>query len=544
MLRFGYHHLYHPLIPLALARVYAMPSRMLEFSCKCCDHEFEAPTPEDGAFVQCPVCGHYFEDTHLAGEYRISPAAATDIVAGGRIGGFLVEAKIGVGAMGQVYRARQMSLNRTVALKVLPRAFADRPEFVRRFHEESTALSTLNHPNIVSIIERGHVGRTYFFVMEFVDGPSLTRLMLRPVTVDTFINVAKGVAAALEFAHSRGIVHRDIKPSNVMLNAHEVVKVGDFGLAGLLTNSGEGVEGPSGQSIGRMGTLSYMSPEQLRAPHEVDGRTDIYALGIIMYQLVTQERPELPLVKKPSQVCSTADPRLDPIIARCLAEDREDRYPSATELLVELRRFEMEMRLAPSCPQCDKVSPVDAEACAYCGADLGHFFEECPDCKRLNRLELKDCLYCGNDLARGRTIVSNRISTMLDYADRLRAEGSFTEALHMIDELSTTGGKAFEEQSSRADAMRQSALVERRSLARDRFNEANRMLQAHRFAEAVDMLKSVPPEEKDVTKAITHALQMQARYVARRKSSAATNLVLFIVGLIIVLVTLIIAWAS
>ncbi len=517
---------------------------MMQFSCKCCDHEFEAPAPERGAFVQCPECGHYFEDTNLAGEYRMSPAAATDIVAGGRIGGFLVEAKIGVGAMGQVYRARQMSLNRTVALKVLPRAFADRPEFVRRFHEESTALSTLNHPNIVSIIERGNVGRTFFFVMEHVDGPSLTRIMLRPVSMDMFINVAKGVAAALEYAHSRGIVHRDIKPSNIMLTAHDVVKVGDFGLAGLLTNSDEGGGGPAEQSIGRMGTLSFMSPEQLCSPQEVDGRTDLYALGIIMYQLITQERPELPLVRKPSKVCVTADPRLDPIVARCLAEDREDRYPSATELLADLRRFEMEIRLAPSCPQCDKISPADAEDCVYCGADLSEFFDECPDCKRLNRLELRDCLYCGSDLARGRTIVSNRISTMLDYADRLRAEGSYTEALHMLDEIGAIGGKAFEEQRSRADAMRRSALTERRTKGRESFDEANRMLQAQCFPEAIEMLKAVPPEEKDVTKAIAHARKMQTRYVARRKSSAATNLVLFIVGLIIVLVTILIAWAT
>jgi len=519
-----------------------MRARLMEFSCKCCDHEFEAPAPDRGAFVQCPECGHFFEDTHLAGENRRSPAAATDIVAGGRIGGFLVEAKIGVGAMGQVYRARQMSLNRTVALKVLPRAFADRPEFVRRFHEESTALSTLNQPNIVSIIERGHVGRTYFFVMEYVDGPSLTKVMLRPVGMDVFLNVVKGVASALEYAHSRGIVHRDIKPSNIMLTSHDVVKVGDFGLAGLLSDPATDAAVES--AIGHMGTLSYMSPEQLHAPNDVDGRTDIYALGIIMYQLCTQERPDLPLTRLPSQVCATADPRLDPIIAKCLAEQRDARYTSATELLADLRRFEMEMRLAPSCPQCDRVSPVDAQVCVYCDADLSGFFDECPDCKRPNRMELKNCLHCGSDLARGRTIVSKRISTMLDYADRLRLEGSFTEALHMLDEIGAIGGKAFEDQRSRADAMRRSALVERRARARRNFDAAGRMLRAHRFSEAIECLRAVPSEEKDVTEAIEQALQLQTEYVARRKSSAATNLVLFIVGLIIMLVIVLVAWAT
>jgi serine/threonine protein kinase len=518
-----------------------MPSRMMEFSCKCCDHKFEASAPEDGAFVQCPECGHYSEDTHLAGEHRRSPAAATDIVAGGRIGGFLVEAKIGVGAMGQVYRARQMSLSRTVALKVLPRAFADRPAFVRRFHEESTALSTLNHPNIVSIIERGHVGRTYFFVMEYVDGPALTKVMLRPVSMSMFMRVVKGVASALEYAHSRGIVHRDIKPSNIMLTSHDVVKVGDFGLASLLTDSAADA---SESAIGRMGTLSYMSPEQLKAPNDVDGRTDIYALGIIMYQLLTQQHPELPLAQMPSQVCATADLRLDPIIAKCLEERRDARYASATELLADLRRLEMEARLAPSCPQCDRVSPVDAQVCVYCDADIGEFFDECPDCKRLNRMELKQCLYCGSDLARGRTIVSKRISTMLDYADRLRLDGSYAEALHMLDEIRAIGGKAFEEQRSRAAAMRRSALVERRAKARTSFEDANRMLRAHRFAEAIECLRAVPPEEKDVTEAIEHAQQLQADYAVRRKSRAATNLVLFILGLIIVLVIVLIAWAA
>jgi len=117
---------------------------------------------------------------------------------------------------------------------VLPRAFARKPAFVQRFYTESMALSGLNHPHIVSIIDRGHVGDTYFFVMEHVDGPSLESIMGRPVSAELFVSIAKQVTAGLEYAHARDIVHRDIKPSNIMVNSQQEVKIADFGLAGVI----------------------------------------------------------------------------------------------------------------------------------------------------------------------------------------------------------------------------------------------------------------------------------------------------------------------
>ncbi len=511
----------------------------MKFTCPGCKQEFAAKRPSGGEPLRCPDCGHEFTDPDPTVMDDLGPLAAGGVAPGKELGGFQIEEKIGTGAMGEVYRATQLSLNRTVALKVLPRAFADRPAFVRRFHEESQALSTLNHPNIVTIIERGNVGKIYFFVMEYVDGPSLQQLMSRPFTVQEFVRIARGTAAALDYAHNHGVVHRDVKPSNIMMTEEVGVKIADFGLAGLMEQERKAAEGGAPRAR-RMGTPAYMSPEQRRNPMEVDGRADIYAAGVVFYELLTQERPEVPLSRPPSEVSRTADPRLDPIVTRCLEQDPDDRYQSAEELLEDLDRFESELKRAPACPSCGKVSPVRFHKCMYCDASLEQFFDICPDCRQRNRHDVRRCINCGVDLERGRTLVSNKVSMMLDQADRLRLNARFGEALELLEEVKTVEGKSFAEERKRAETLRHKVLEERRAAARRNYAEAMRMVRTHRFKEAIEMFRQVPPDIKDTTEAIKATMERQARIAAERRSESVTNLVLFAIGLIMLIFFLIV----
>jgi len=510
-------------------------------TCPHCREEFDTPRPASGEALTCPACGHDFVDTQPTLSEMTIRSPSTDIEPGSQIAGFLIEEKIGVGAMGQVYRARQLSLDRIVAFKVLPRAFADHPLFVTRFHEESTALSAMNHPNIVTIIERGNVGDTYFFVMEHIDGPALVQVMREPLDCNEFLNVAKGTAAALEYAHAHGIVHRDIKPANIMLNSQGVLKVADFGLGGLMaqTNLDEGDDKPR---INTMGTPAYMSPEQRRNALAVDGRSDIYSLGVVLYELLARQKPRLPLTRLPSEVSEAADPRLDHIVARCLQERPEERYQTAGELLADLALFEQEYALAPACPGCGTVSPVRSQSCVRCGRDLAQFFDICPDCNRKNRIEVRRCLACGMDLQGGRTIISQRVTMMLENADSMRLTRDFDGALEVLHEVKGIAGKAFEEHRERAKALEQRTVAERQRAAHEAYERAQQLVNDRQFAKAIELLRSIPPDIRDTAKAVANARRLQAQFVAQKKSAALINLLLIVLGLILVIVTLIVAF--
>jgi hypothetical protein len=506
------------------------------FTCPGCGAEFPAQSP-GGGDVRCPSCGKPFPDPEATVADETGPLAAGGVAPGKELGGFRVEERIGSGAMGEVYKATQLSLDRTVALKVLPSAFSERPAFVRRFHEESSALSALNHPNIVTIHERGNVGNIYFFVMEHVDGPSLQEFLSEPLEVEQFIRVAKGVASALDYAHSRGIVHRDIKPSNLMVNSAFEVKIADFGLAGLMEQERRAAEGGA-QRPRRMGTPAYMSPEQRADPLSVDGRTDIYAAGVVFYELVAGCRPKQPVTEAPSEVNERADPRLDPIVAKCLQEEPADRYQSAAEMLAALEQFESEWARAPRCPECGRVGPVRSQRCVHCNHDLDQFFDLCPECKHKNRRDVRRCLNCGVDLEKGRTLVTNRIAIMLDQADRLRLSGSYDESLQMLKEVRSVEGRAFENERHRAQVLSEKVRVERRERGLKAYEDARRLAGERRFREALDLFRSIPADVKDTRAAIRATLQLQAKIAAERKAAATTNLILLAVAIIIMVVVL------
>ncbi|NQT89530.1 serine/threonine protein kinase, partial [bacterium] len=204
------------------------------------------------------------------------------------IGGYEVLEQLGKGGMGTVFKARQVSMDRLVALKVLPPKLAEDEAYVARFVREARAAAKLTHPNIVQGYDVGEADGTHYFAMELVDGPSVKNLLDRSGTIEEkkALNIAGAVARALEEAQRHGIVHRDIKPDNIMINSRGIVKLADLGLA--RTTAKVDTVTLDGTAIG---TPQYMSPEQVRAEPDLDTRADIYALGATLYHMVTGEFP-------------------------------------------------------------------------------------------------------------------------------------------------------------------------------------------------------------------------------------------------------------
>jgi serine/threonine protein kinase len=260
----------------------------------------------------------------------VSRARPEDLIPGYR----LLEL-VGKGGMGEVHRATQLSLERRVAVKLLAQNLAGDAGFVARFEKEAAALAQLSHPNIVSIVDKGRAGETYYLVMEFVEGPSLRELISAGITASAGLRAIAEVARAIDYAHGRGVIHRDLKPENILVDAQagNICKVSDFGLAGFL-DDGPGRFRMTATHVA-MGTLAYMAPEQRVDARNADHRADLYSLGVMLYELLTGEAP-MGAFSPPSQRKPGVDPRLDPIVARCLQPDPRDRYPRVTELLVDL----------------------------------------------------------------------------------------------------------------------------------------------------------------------------------------------------------------
>nr|WP_044283820.1 serine/threonine-protein kinase [Myxococcus stipitatus] len=261
--------------------------------------------------------------------------AVETFVAAARVSlpGFELQEMLGRGGMGEVWLARQTSLGRTVAVKLLPPKLAKDPEFVARFEKEATALAALNHPNIVQIIDRGVAGEHYYFVMEFVEGRSLREaISASALTPQQGLKLLLQAARAIECAHDKDIIHRDLKPENILLDGRGNVKVADFGLAGI--RQSESRLQLTATAVA-MGTLNYMAPEQRRDAKNVDGRADLFSLGVVLYEVLTGELP-LGRFKLPSQRVPGLDPRVDLVVERLLETDPEARYAKAGDLCAAL----------------------------------------------------------------------------------------------------------------------------------------------------------------------------------------------------------------
>jgi TolA-binding protein len=255
-----------------------------------------------------------------------------------KLGPYEIRGEIGRGGMAVVYQGIQPSLNRTVAIKVMPEPFAAKPELLARFEREGTIIAQLSHPNLVQVIDRGRDGNTLYIVMEHIDGGGLdTRLAAGAVPLRDVLDWSAQICDALDYAHSVGVVHRDLKPSNILIEMRtRRPKITDFGIAQLETNTaGLATLTLDNTSIG---TMNYMSPEQRLDAHRVDHRTDIFSFGVILYQMLTGKLP-LGHFKLPSFLRSDLPIGLDDIVTKCLAEAPDDRYQSAAEIRSDLLRL-------------------------------------------------------------------------------------------------------------------------------------------------------------------------------------------------------------
>ncbi|MGH2977322.1 MAG: Stk1 family PASTA domain-containing Ser/Thr kinase [Gaiellaceae bacterium] len=260
-------------------------------------------------------------------------------------GRYRIMRKLGAGGMADVYLAEDQELGRRVAIKILNGRHANDDQFIERFRREAKNAAALNHPNIVSIYDRGEAEDTYYIAMEFLDGRSLKELIVGhgAAPVKVAIEYARQILSALRFAHRHGIVHRDIKPHNVLVDGEGRVKVTDFGIA----RAGTSQMTETGSIVG---TAQYLSPEQARGG-EIDQRSDLYSLGIVLYELLTGKTPfegDTPVEiamkhlsavpKPPSELRPDIPPELDMVVLRALAKDPDDRYQSADEMEADLER--------------------------------------------------------------------------------------------------------------------------------------------------------------------------------------------------------------
>src|SRR5262250_2862767 len=274
---------------------------------------------------------------------------------GMKLGPYEVLSPLGAGGMGEVYRARDSRLGRDVAIKVLPAHFCSDPVRRQRFEREARTVSSLNHPHICVLHDIGHQDGMDYLVMECVEGETMEkRLEKGPLPVEQVVKIGAELADALDKAHRSGVVHRDLKPGNIMLTSTGA-KLLDFGLAKPVTLAvaatvtASAKDSPVTEEGTIVGTFQYMSPEQVGGK-EVDGRSDIFSLGAVLYEMVTGKKAfegksqlsvaSAILEKEPAPITvikPTTPPALDHVIRKCLAKTPDDRWQSASDLASELK---------------------------------------------------------------------------------------------------------------------------------------------------------------------------------------------------------------
>lgn len=296
------------------------------------------------SLVQLLVNNEYITRRQVARLKQILEAERS----GQKIPGYKILGKLGAGAMATVFKAKQLNLDRTVAIKVLPRKFAQNPQFIERFYQEGRAAAQLNHPNIVQAFDVGKSGEYHYFVMEFVDGRTVFDDIVKhkrypePEAIDIIIQTAE----ALQHAHERGLIHRDVKPKNIMITKEGVAKLADMGLARAVSDK-EMAEAEQGKAFG---TPYYISPEQIRGELKIGPQADIYSLGATLYHMVTGsvpfdgKNPSAVMHKHlkaeliaPDHVNPKLSPGISEVIEMMMAKDPKARYASCKDLLIDLR---------------------------------------------------------------------------------------------------------------------------------------------------------------------------------------------------------------
>ncbi len=278
---------------------------------------------------------------------RLGTGIKESKVAAHKIPGYKIVGKLGSGAMAVVYKARQLSLNRMVAIKILPKRFTENPEYVERFYKEGQAAGRLNHPNIVQAIDVGEAGGYHYFVMEYVEGKTIAddlaagEIFEEAEALDIIIQVAN----ALAHAHACSLIHRDVKPKNIMISTSGKVKLADMGLARETTD----IEAAQSEAGKAYGTPYYIAPEQIRGKIDIDGRADIYGLGATLYHMLTGRVPFMAddsaeVMRKhlreklipPDHINTSLSAGVSEVIEIMMAKKREDRYKNVEELLMDL----------------------------------------------------------------------------------------------------------------------------------------------------------------------------------------------------------------
>jgi len=276
---------------------------------------------------------------------------------GRHLGPYEILSAIGAGGMGEVYKARDTRLDRTVAIKILPTHLAERAELRERFEREAKTIASLNHPHICTLYDTGHQDDIDFLVMEYIEGETLAQRLLKgALPIQQVLQYAIEIADALDKAHRKGITHRDLKPGNIMLTKSGT-KLLDFGLAKLAQEAAPVTSASQLPTLKSaitsegtiLGTLQYMAPEQVEAK-EVDARTDIFAFGAVVYEMATGKKAfegkssasvmaKIMETEPPpiSSLQPMTPPALDRVIKTCLAKDPDERWQTAGDLCRELK---------------------------------------------------------------------------------------------------------------------------------------------------------------------------------------------------------------
>jgi serine/threonine-protein kinase len=264
-----------------------------------------------------------------------------------QIPGYRLIGRLGAGAMATVYKAQQLSLDRTVAVKILPKKFSQNPEFVERFYAEGRAAAKLNHPNIVAALDVGKHGNAHYFIMEYVQGHTVHEHLVKegPYPEDKALAIAIQIAKALNHAHQAGLVHRDVKPKNILITENGVAKLADMGLARAVSDR-EAAEAEAGKAFG---TPYYIAPEQIRGKLNIDSRADIYGFGCTLFHMVTGRVPfegkeVSKILRKHLDEPLTPPDHINPqlsngiceIIELCMAKSPRKRYANAADLIEDL----------------------------------------------------------------------------------------------------------------------------------------------------------------------------------------------------------------
>jgi len=356
------------------------PDERASFLAEACAGDLELKEEAISLVNAYDAAGDFIEQPAIVRDARVFVDDDLDHKIGRAIGPYKIIDGLGVGGMGEVYLAEDTRLDRLVALKILPAYFASDDSRLRRFQREARAASALNHPNILTIHEVGESAGIRYIATEFIDGQTLRELMRNEeLSPEDVLNIAEQVASALAAAHAAGIVHRDIKPENIMRRTDGLVKILDFGIAKLMepetpdyldqTQPGARTQTEAGLV---MGTVNYMSPEQARGL-PVDERTDIWSLGVVLYEMLAHclpftgatridamvtilERDPAPLSQVNKEV--SGPPLLQQIVDKCLRKKMTDRYRTANELLAKLKSVREELNNAPRSPKAFRLRTV------------------------------------------------------------------------------------------------------------------------------------------------------------------------------------------